>query len=159
MSRPDATPAGGSVEGALIHFELGGLALALEASAVREVGPLPCLIPVPLAPREVLGLAGLRDRAVTVLDLARVLGCEPGPHCERELVVLCEPWAHVALQVRAPVQMTLLGGPRALEPPVDAPGLRGLVRGFVSLEPELRLHLLAPQTLVAVVEERILESA
>ncbi|WP_157220867.1 chemotaxis protein CheW [Flavisphingomonas formosensis] len=67
-----------SVSGvSLLAFRSGGKRLGVPASEVREVGRLPQLTRVPLAPPSLLGIGNIRGEAVAVVSLAALLGDEP----------------------------------------------------------------------------------
>lgn len=73
-----ARPAGAAVAEAgtvqVLEFSIAGQACLLGIDWVREVRSLGELLPVPLAPAQLLGLVQLRGQMLPVLDLVRLLG-------------------------------------------------------------------------------------
>lgn len=61
----------------LATFQVGGLLLGLDVSAVQEVLADQVVTPVPLAPAGVLGLVNLRGQLVTAVDARHRLGLDP----------------------------------------------------------------------------------
>lgn len=68
LAEPDALQA--------LAFSIGGHPCVLELEWVCEVRALGELLPVPLAPPSLLGLAHLRGRMLPVLDVAALLGAD-----------------------------------------------------------------------------------
>jgi purine-binding chemotaxis protein CheW len=66
-----------NVESHLV-FRLRELQLGLEVSCVREIFPLPELIPAPEAPGDIIGLLNLRGKVLPVMHLDRRLGQRVG---------------------------------------------------------------------------------
>ncbi len=67
-----------SAERRLCTFQLGDLWFGVNVQRVREVVPPPAITPVPRAPIAVAGLINLRGQILTVIDLGKWLGFEPG---------------------------------------------------------------------------------
>lgn len=63
-------------ENEFLSFALGGESYAVRLASVLEIVVPPPLTQVPRAPRAILGVASVRGRLVTVVDLRRVLGLE-----------------------------------------------------------------------------------
>lgn len=62
----------------ILFANIAGTPIAVHASEVEAVVRLQEVIPVPLMPRHVCGLASLRSRVLTVIDMeARVFGAGP----------------------------------------------------------------------------------
>jgi len=62
----------------ILFATIAGTPIAVRASEVEAVVRLQEVIPVPLMPRHVCGLASLRSRVLTVIDMeARVFGAGP----------------------------------------------------------------------------------
>ena len=62
----------------ILFAHIAGTPIAVHASDVEAVVRLQEIIPVPLMPRHVCGLASLRSRVLTVIDMeARVFGAGP----------------------------------------------------------------------------------
>lgn len=60
----------------VLRFDLGGMALAVEAQYVSEVGTSPTITEVPGLPEHILGVAVRRRSVLSMLDLANFLGIE-----------------------------------------------------------------------------------
>jgi len=92
-----AQPASSGPAHPALHFSLGERHCLLELACVREVRRLRGLVPIPLGPAHLSGLAPWRGRMLPVLDLALLLAL---PAVEpRLLVVLGHPLAVAALAV------------------------------------------------------------
>lgn len=103
-----------SARGGWLCFDLLRRRYALAAETVASVARAREILPVPRAPRGVLGLAERRGRVLTVLDVAQLLDdLETGE--ERVLVILQPPLGHLALQICGHV---------SLEPETDAENVR-----------------------------------
>ncbi|MEO0948029.1 MAG: chemotaxis protein CheW [Cyanobacteria bacterium J06641_5] len=81
---------------AYVTFELNHLPYALSAMAVREMFPLPELVPVAEAPGDVIGLLNLRGRILPVMHLAKRLGQELPP-CQVDDRVIVLDWQGLQL--------------------------------------------------------------
>jgi len=62
----------------LLLFRLGRAHFALPVDFVEEVGPVLEPTPVPTAPSHVAGVANLRGKLITILDLVRLLAADDG---------------------------------------------------------------------------------
>lgn len=81
-------------------FFLANEQLALPVEAVQEVLLSHPLTPVPLAPREVLGLLNLRGAVMLAIDLRAQLGFEAAaPGAESKMIVLTTPQGLLCLVV------------------------------------------------------------
>lgn len=65
----------------LVH--IGGRRAAIPGAVVQSVVEIEHIVPVPLAPPHVAGLAALRSRALTVIDARAAIGIDPA-QCETE---------------------------------------------------------------------------
>lgn len=81
-------------------FRAGRRRYALAASNVREIVRLPCLTPVPLAPRGLLGLGNIRGETLAVLSPLALEQGEMPDSCPRQLLVLDGPH-RIALAIDA----------------------------------------------------------
>ena len=119
-----------------VGFEVASQAFALRIGCVREVVPVASVDPVPGAPRFVLGVAALRGRIVSVLDLHGRLQIEEpkrhgdaGQHC---LIVVESAGEALALRVDRIGQLYSLERDSIKPPPtVAVPGTDGAVSGHV----------------------------
>jgi chemotaxis signal transduction protein len=94
-----AERAAGAVERRLV-FDLATNTYALRLTEISGVAAMGTLRAVPKAPPGVLGLAEWRGRPLTVVDLPRLLGEDPGKG-PASLVRLAPPFDHLALFVPA----------------------------------------------------------
>ena len=90
--------------GKLLHFAAGDRRFALPVAAIAEIRELQSITPVPGTPEAIAGLADIRGRVVTLLDLGRIFGLEPDPRSALLAVQLAEPLTHLALLVPTIVQ-------------------------------------------------------
>lgn len=80
---------------------IAGRSVAINSDQVESVVDIAEITPVPGADREVLGLAALRSRVVTVIDTCAALGlAETGPAPRRAVITLVEGH-HYAILVDA----------------------------------------------------------
>jgi purine-binding chemotaxis protein CheW len=126
-----------------VGFEIARQAFALRIGCVREVVLSASVDPVPGAPRLVLGVAALRGRIVSVLDLhGRLQIDEPprdagngGGQC---LIVVESAGEPLALRVDRIGQLYSLEGEHIKRPPrVAAPGVDDAVSGHVVFDDSL----------------------
>lgn len=83
--RPATTPP--SEQKRNFTIKVRGQSLGVPVDCVKTIFHLDSLTPVPLAPREVAGLANLRGRIVTALHLDRCLKIEDGERSSTTLAV------------------------------------------------------------------------
>jgi purine-binding chemotaxis protein CheW len=57
--------------------QIGGRRAAIPGALVQSVVEIDQIVPVPLAPAHVAGLAALRSRALTVIDTRAAIGIDP----------------------------------------------------------------------------------
>jgi purine-binding chemotaxis protein CheW len=101
----------------------GGERRGIDLDAVREVATPRAYTPLPGAPACVLGLANLRGRIVTVVDLAAALGREPGDAPDGRIVVVSHAGRGVGLAVDEVVGIDPAAVPTAA--PLEAASLLG----------------------------------
>ena len=132
MSAVDILPAS-----SLLRLRAGGALYALPLEAASEISPLPPLTPVPGAPVSVLGLAEIRGRVVSVLDLGALRSGPGGDDACREIVTLGSPWSHVAIAVERALGPgeTVSGDPELLHPERIVAAAAGQVRARYRLAP------------------------
>jgi purine-binding chemotaxis protein CheW len=151
-------------ESSFVHFEVGGDRLGVLLDEIREVARVTKVTPVPRAPAAVRGVANIRGRVVTLLDLDVLYAREGAPQPSREgpghAVVLAAPRENLGLFTRARVDIghgeaSKIAGaaPRSAAgtPGLDAPPAGTLVdfRGEV-------VHLLGAAELAEHCERRVL---
>lgn len=91
-----------------IQFQLGDDGFGVPLDCVREVITAAAIACVPLAPPVVKGVANVRGRVVTLIDMGRVYGRPPVParrEDDRIAIVLAPPWENIALYVHSPVEI------------------------------------------------------
>lgn len=71
--------------------QIAGRAVAIDSRQVESVVDIGSIVPVPCADRQVMGLAALRSRVVTVIDTHAALGLPPAEiHPTRAVITLVE---------------------------------------------------------------------
>lgn len=126
-----------------VGFEIASQAFALRIGCVREVVLSASIDAVPGAPRFVLGVAALRGRIVSVLDLHGRLQIGEPPRgsdaAHRSCLIVVESAGEpLALRVDRIGQLYSLDGERIKPPPqVAAPGADRAVSGHVVFDDSL----------------------
>ena len=95
---------------------------ALPVEGVREIAPLGRISPLPGAPAALLGVWNLRGDVMAVVDLASLLGIEPGSR--RRIVVVEREEQRAGLAVADVLDVASLPD---LREPADSPYLSGAV--------------------------------
>ncbi len=93
---------------ACIQFQLGGDGFGIPLECVREIITAASIAVVPLAPPVVKGVANVRGRVVTLIDMGRVYDRAPTPARREDdqlANVLAPPWENLALYVHSPVEI------------------------------------------------------
>ena len=91
-----------------VQFQLGGDGFGIPLHCVREIITATSIAVVPLAPPVVKGVANVRGRVVTLIDMGRVYGRShlPARRDDDQLaIVLAAPWENLALYVHSPVEI------------------------------------------------------
>src|SRR5262245_34587179 len=91
-----------------VRFRLGRQGFGMPLDQVHEIVAAGSITPVPLAPSVIRGLANVRGRVVTLIDIATVFQrVLPPAHAavERLALILSPPWGHLAVYVHAPVEI------------------------------------------------------
>lgn len=65
----------------------GGQRIAVDATAVEAVVDIAMVVPVPHAPRHIIGIAAIRSQVLTVIDCACLVGGADVPPTGRALLV------------------------------------------------------------------------
>lgn len=143
---PARTPAPGTAAepaaaNRFVTVRAAGLRLAVAMADVAEIVRPPDLVPVPLAPPSLLGLARRRGVALPVIGLARLLGL-PGTDdgSAARLVIVRHLDQPVALAVDGLAGM-IDASPERMSPVVDGHDAEG---GAPAVDPDLLLGLLDP---------------
>lgn len=69
---------------------IAGRAVAIDSAQVESVVDIGTVVPVPRAARQVLGLAALRSRVVTVIDTRAALGLPSDAEAKRAVITLVD---------------------------------------------------------------------
>lgn len=94
---PDGGPEGG--RGQHLVFRIGEVSAALPLRDIREVVRRPDVLPVPLSPPAVEGLANLRGTVTVLINMRRALGQAETAADDRTRIIVLEGASRVALQV------------------------------------------------------------
>jgi purine-binding chemotaxis protein CheW len=94
---PDGGPEGGG--GQHLVFRIGEVSAALPLRDIREVVRRPDVLPVPLSPSAVEGLANLRGTVTVLINMRRALGQPEAAADDRTRIIVLEGGARIALQV------------------------------------------------------------
>ena len=101
---------------ACVRFRLGTDGFGIPLSQVKEIAQVDKIIGVPMAPGAVRGLVRLHGQVVTLIDVATIFERDlPVARSNEDclMVILAEPYEHLALYVHAPVEI----GRTAMQPP------------------------------------------
>ncbi len=124
-------------------FRLGEHLCCVEVGKIQEVVHPRGMSPVPLAPKEILGLMNLRGRILTIIDLARVLELkDDGTTLEGMILVLDASRGDIGLRVDSTSDVLQLNEEDFEETPNTLQGeIRRRIRGAYKLKNSLLLHL------------------
>jgi purine-binding chemotaxis protein CheW len=120
---------------------LAGRPVAIDSAQVESVVDIGEIVPVPRAGAQVLGLAALRSRVVTVIDSRVALGLDPGDIPGSRAVITVADGQHYAILVDSLEDVA----PFALQP--FSPGIvldtgwRAVGRGIVERDGEAVLAI------------------
>src|SRR6266850_1186066 len=152
-------------ESSFVHFEISGDRLAVLLDDIREIARVTKVTPVPRAPAAVRGVANIRGRVITLLDLDVLYGRPESPLPAMDgpghAVVLAAPRDNLALFTRARVDIgrgeaSSIAGER----PGGAPAREAADPSRAPLGPLLNLrgevvHLLPTAEIAAHCETRV----
>ncbi len=140
----------------ILAATIAGEKVALRATDIESVIELDHVIPAPLTPDHIAGLAALRSRPMTVVDCARSLGVEdfPMPEGIRHAVVVEQDKHLYALQVDGIADVLESEGEIAPSPGVLAPGWERVSLGMVE-SPAGALLLVDVYALIAGSEKNV----
>ena len=158
-----------------VRFRLGRQGFGLPLDQVREIVTAGSITPVPLAPSVIRGLANVRGRVVTLIDVATVFQRTLPPvrdAVERLALILAPPWGHLGVYVHSPVEIgqaiaeestlsvsAAAGKAHAAEAgaEMEASGrLGGPAVALATVSGEF-VHMVSARELVAFCEARVLE--
>ncbi len=147
---------------AFVNFRLGREGFGIPLAQVREIARVGKIAEVPMAPAAIRGLANLRGRVVTLIDVSRLFSLPLpealGPH-DRLALVLASPFEHLALFVHAPVEIAHASQARAaLRTAAMTASGDGSSAGLVAPRPGAALlNMVSAADLVARCEARVIE--
>lgn len=102
-------------------FEVAGRTLAIDVAQLREIVRHQTPTPLPGAPPAIEGVISLRGTLVPVVDLARLLGCEPVQAGARSRIAVAEvDGIAIGLAVDAAIQILAVPGAALGDPPALA---------------------------------------
>lgn len=133
-----------------LEFTLARERYALPVTAVQEVTEVPAVLRVPKAPAVIAGLADVRGRVVTLVDLQRVFGIEGAAAGAPVALILAPPDAHIGLLVHGQPQVTRLDL-SAAEP------AEGLIDS-VLLASDRLYNIVNPRRILAYCEKQVLDA-
>jgi len=124
-------------------FRVGEHLCCIEVGEIQEIVRLRGVSPVPLAPKEILGLMNLRGRILTVIDLARVLELKDDEAGRKgRVLVLDASRGDIGLRVDSTSDVLQLKQDDFEETPNTLQGeIRKRIRGAYKLKDSLLLHL------------------
>ena len=133
----------------VLHFDVGGETLSLDVAAVAEVTAATPLVRPPGITAGVAGVALLRARPLTVIDLGALLALPPAAGDGRAcFLVLTEPWRHLAVGLVSEVGLATLAGSQGTQ-----------LAGHIKLSDGRSLRLLDPEALVLAIEQNLAGAA
>jgi purine-binding chemotaxis protein CheW len=133
---------------------IAGQPVAIHASLVESVVDLGAIAPVPLAPPQVAGLAGLRSRVLTVICCECSLGFSPTARGPRRAVVIQIDGHHYGLVVGSIEDARVIDEPPQ---PIRArlePGWARIATAMLEYDGEALL-LIDPERLIAGPDEAL----
>jgi len=95
---------------ATLVFSLGQEIFGVRLETVREISEAGSIAPVPRAPALIRGLADVRGRMTTVIDLPVLVGAPPNSARGGRLMILSEPRDYLALWTSAEINLLELHG-------------------------------------------------
>ncbi|CAM3145811.1 hypothetical protein SPAN111604_06390 [Sphingomonas antarctica] len=124
-----------------VFARIGDRRVAFDASGVEAVIDLGEIVPVPLAPPHVRGLAAVRSHVLTVIDVAAALSGEAGEMGSRRALVVARDKHRYALLVDAVEEVTTPLSASAHIPPGLSANWARAARGTVEAENIIALSL------------------
>lgn len=131
-----------------LEFHLGSESYAVELLVVKEVITPPEMTPIPKAPAYVCGLMNLRGLVLTVIDLRKRLGVQPGPNSTQNAVIIFDLGERMVGVVVDSIQKVLNVAQDHIRPVPDMEGPSSAhLRGIIQNEEKLTMWL-EPQALL-----------
>jgi purine-binding chemotaxis protein CheW len=142
----------------LLRFPLGSELFALRLEDAQHLAEIDPPTPVPLAPAPIAGLADVRGRIVTVIELARLVGLPPPERSRRLALLLAPPRGHLALFLGDSVDVLVTDLARArLEEPAGEDAESRPLRSLLT-EEGLLLNLVDPAAVDSLCDHHVRES-
>lgn len=106
-----------------LSFTVGGELYAVDVTLVQKVARKLAITPVPSAPAEVIGIANLKGRVVTVLSLNKLLGNNDTHETERYMnTIVFKSWTsaedQMGLAIEKPGNLIYIENDAIRSPPV-----------------------------------------
>lgn len=133
---------------ATLVFSLGQETFGVRLEAVREISEAGRIAPVPRAPASIRGLADVRGRVTTVIDLPVLVGAPPEASQRGRLLVLSEPRDYLALWTSTEINLLELHG-------LEAGGAHELCEGRTTWG-ETQVNLLSTDKILLECEKEVL---
>ncbi|MCZ6778516.1 MAG: chemotaxis protein CheW [Acidobacteria bacterium] len=132
-----------------LEFTMARERFALDAALIQEITEVPVVQRVPKAPAVVAGLADIRGRVVTLIDLEHVFGVDQRSEGQPVALILAPPDAHLGLLVHGQPQVVRLDLSTA-EP------AGGLIESTLLASDKL-YNIVSPRRVLAYCEKQILD--
>jgi two-component system chemotaxis response regulator CheV len=133
-------------------FSLGQELFGVRLESVREISEASRIAPVPRAPDLIRGLADVRGRMTTVIDLPALVGA-PRDHASRgRLMILAEPRDYLALWTSSEINLLELEPERG--PSADE-AWQDVCEGTAGREGQ-QVHLLSTERILLACEKQVL---
>lgn len=124
-----------------VFARIGDRRVAFDARGVEAVIDLVTIVPVPLAPPHIRGLAAVRSHVLTVVDVEAALNGEPGNATRRRALVVARDKHRYALLVDAVDEVGVPRCSSAQVPPGLGSGWARAARGTVETGDTIALSL------------------
>ena len=131
----------------ILLARVGDQCVAFDAKTVDAVVDIDAVIPVPMAPDSIRGLAAIRSRVVTVIDCARAIGGKGLPDAGRAVSLAVDGHSY-AIRVENVCDVVSNPGMSIRSTAPMSAGWRDVAAGTIDLGDEFAI-LLDPRRLVA----------
>jgi chemotaxis signal transduction protein len=135
-------------------FTVGTKICGVRLETVREISDPGNIAPVPRAPSLIRGLADVRGRMTTVIDVGVLVGAGPDEAAQGHLLILSEPRDHLALWTSTEISLLELEP----EPRQDSgdEAMQEVCEGF-ALASGTRVNLLSTEKILHACEQEVLK--